>query len=1091
MKTFLGPFHPDLEDALVREILAKKERDPLAPLLLLVPSDSLRRRLKVLLAAERQLDLLNFHILTFHQLSLRIHEEIGGASSVNLRDEAFLEEILRQMIRLRLPGTSGFWGIEEKAGGCGALWQTLRDLKDGMVDPQRALEALEEGIFERDGQKKIAALFTLFDAFLSRLAEWEIQDYSDLDRLAAERIPSSEFLRLFSHIFYYGFYDLTQVQLDVLRAIARFYPVTVFFPLIPGARAWAFAERFYEQYLHGHLEDSLRARPSVHDIREEERKFYASSLPLFSDEPEGQRTRAAENFRCAILSSFGPRDEITAAAKEILRLHSRENISFDQIGVVARSLDPYLPWIQEIFAEHRIPIRTSAEQPAVQFPLAKAALLLLNLPLKGYLRSHFIDLVSSPFFNRALCADGETLRTDLCDLLTRRLGISKGFAEWRRLEREFSQDVAWAKGQDEEEDFHKITVPALQIRLLWNLFSELHRDLETLPREASWSEYASAWKTLLEKYLGVSGEMEPQARSRDDLVKETILQALERLSGLDVLGVKVSLAHFIETYQYWLERSSIPLTQGDPKGVAVLDAMAARGVPFRALLILGLNEGVFPRTIREDAFLRDRERRVLETVLGYKVSEKLAAFDEEKLLFALLVGAASERLYCFHQRSDETGRVLVPSWYLSELRRALSEANDSVLEEITIPRGIVEKEKVRPFDRNELILPHELAVRLTLKSEDPAPLIGVCSLLPFLYNRGRKALQNMEASARRLGEYDGFLGRRAELWERLSAEGLSPTALELYARCPFQFFARQVLGLERLERPEETDGPAPSEVGQLVHLILKSFYQELIERGYFAGSPRSLDIRDMLKQCVRTAFADYESKNPVGYPVAWETLEEWLTEFLTQAVERDLEELSQSGYRPVALEIESTKRLGSSWPGLLRKLVIRGRMDRIDYEPEQNRFRVIDYKFKTGTHLTAADKDLCRSALTGERLQPPFYLLLGKEFATRQGNQDREPEVEADFYLLAPRWQDGPLVPSKFPEDGWDGRPGRSLRETISLLVEGIERGRFFIYPGEHCSRCEVSEICRKNHLPSLWRAENDPLAKPHRELRNRRPEKT
>jgi ATP-dependent helicase/nuclease subunit B len=85
---------------------------------------------------------------------------------------------------------------------------------------------------------------------------------------------------------------------------------------------------------------------------------------------------------------------------------------------------------------------------------------------------------------------------------------------------------------------------------------------------------------------------------------------------------------------------------------------------FRALFIIGLNEGVFPRTVREDAFLRDRDREVLERDLGYKANQKLAAFDEEKLLFTLLVQAARERLYCLFQRSDESGRVLAPSWYL-------------------------------------------------------------------------------------------------------------------------------------------------------------------------------------------------------------------------------------------------------------------------------------------------------------------------------------------------------------------------------------------------------------------------------------------
>ena len=162
------------------------------------------------------------------------------------------------------------------------------------------------------------------------------------------------------------------------------------------------------------------------------------------------------------------------------------------------------------------------------------------------------------------------------------------------------------------------------------------------------------------------------------------------------------------TFQHWLERSSVTDDRRNRDGVMVLSATAARGLAFRALFVLGVNEGVFPRTIREDAFLRDRDREVLERDLGYKVSQKLAAFDEEKLLFTLLVGAARERLYCSFQRADDGGRALAPSWYVDELKRALKE-HGRECETINIPRSMTEKTATPPFDRQDLLLPSELS----------------------------------------------------------------------------------------------------------------------------------------------------------------------------------------------------------------------------------------------------------------------------------------------------------------------------------------------------------------------------------------------
>jgi ATP-dependent helicase/nuclease subunit B len=1081
MQPILGPFHPDLEDALIEEIQAYKNADLFCPLLILVPSDSLRRWLKVLLVKERRLNLLNLHILTFHQLSLRLFEELHGAHNLLLSNDAFLEEALRQLIRTGASGARAFAGIEEKVGGCAALWQTLRDLKDGMVEPARALEALNEGHFGRKGQEKLSSLFSLFDTFLSCCKQWEVRDYSDLDILVMDQVPSSKFLQQFRRILYYGFYDLTQVQVELFHTISHRYPTTLFFPLVQKHPAWTFAQRFCERHVQGFSRDGETGN-WICDPELSLRPVPSRRISLFCNGPERSVEPQSQNFSCTILSCSGGRDEMLTTAKEILRLVSEEGMAFDEIGVVARSLEPYLPWIKEIFPEHRIPIATSTEMPLVQFPLVKAVLQLIQLPSSGYLRSCFVDLVSSPFFKiSASCEDGFAPRPDLWDILTRHLGIAKGLEQWRRLEGCLNREIVLRESQAEDENPSTLTIANPQVRILWDLFHNLYRDLELLPRESSWSQYASQWKLLLQKYLGIAEGEKPLRRPEREQPGGAVLDILKTLAGLDAMNPEISLDTFVQTARYWLEHSSIPLADSNLSGVAVLDAMAARGIPFRTLFILGLNEGMFPRTVREDAFLRDRHRRVLQTVLGYKVAEKLSAFDEEKLIFTLLVGAARERLYCLYQRSDETGRALAPSWYLAELRRALQ------CEEKTIPRGIVEKGGIEPFDRSELLLPEELAIRLSLQSQDPAPLVELLPLLAPLYERGRQAMKQMETPAGKLTKYDGNPGRLSEYWDRLRKHGISPTSLERYALCPFQFFARNILGLGWLERPEEMTVLSPSNMGEILHLILRSFYQELMDQGYFASKESPVDLFSLLEESSQKIFSDYQLKNPVGFPVAWEIIREELMGVLRQVVQEDLRELSQSGYRPIALESEGEEPLKGKWPAFLNGLSVRGRMDRIDHHPVQNRYRVIDYKFKSGRKPLPEDQDLCRSALQGKRLQPPVYLLLGKGLAAQRGGGAQEPKVEAAFYFLAPKWPDGPLVTQSFPADGWEGKMGAELTETLSVLLEGIHQGRFFIHTGTYCKNCEVSEVCRKNHLPSLWRAENDPATKPHDDLRKKK----
>jgi len=109
---------------------------------------------------------------------------------------------------------------------------------------------------------------------------------------------------------------------------------------------------------------------------------------------------------------------------------------------------------------------------------------------------------------------------------------------------------------------------------------------------------------------------------------------------------------------------------------------------------------------------------------------------------------------------------------------------------------------------------------------------------------------------------------------------------------------------------------------------------------------------------------------------------------------------------------------------------------------------------------------------------------LVNEFAWRQ--IIKPAAIESAFYYLAPRWDEGPLLQKTFSADDLEGSCGQSLRETISLLVRGIHDGLYFIHPGDACRNCEVAHVCRKNHLPTSWRAANDVLTQPYQEAVNK-----
>jgi ATP-dependent helicase/nuclease subunit B len=999
-----GPFHPHLEQALADDLIAAKSGDPLAPMLVVVPSESMRRRVAVYLAADRRRVFLNLSILTFHQLSRRLVEEATGRRHAALTDDHAFEELTRLLLE-RGASNGPFSRVAATRGGCAALWQTLRDLKDAKVPPEAFVDAVAEGAFPAESTPRLSALAALYrDALAaSRSAGWV--DYTDLDAAAAEAAPTSALVQAQRAIAYYGFYDLTQAQYDVLRAVAARAEATVYFPMVSGDAAWAFAERFLQRYLVG-----LTTRP----------------LRVL----DGPATSGA----ATVITCSGAHDEVVAAAKEILRLVEEEGVAFEEIGVVARSLDPYADIVVREFGRHHIPFVTTAQRGLPRLPLVQAALRLLRIAEGDPMREDIIDLLSSPWCRIESLVPGAEAAPAVWNELAQSIGVTRGYEAWERLAA-VSGPEGNAAAQSHTRGDHAAT--------LLRAVCELHRACAALPDAASGSTHAEAWGRLIGSLLGVSPD--PEA-DRDDAnqtgddaaVARELLAAFADPVRFDALRPIMTRRAYVEAVRRRIEATALPITDRRCRGVWVTDATAARGAQFRVLFILGLNDGVFPRVVREDAFLRDHDRRLIETTLGYKIPEKLAGYDEERLLFSALVRAGRERLALFTQRADDAGRPLAPSWYLAAWEQRTEGA--AIL---SVPRRTREKPQAPPFDRLDRYTPREAAIIAGLVGAD-AHRLGDERTGEFLARAGRFR-RAVDVWGSTLSAFDGDVGPPREWLDEALARGYTATGLKTYAECPWRYFLAEVLGIVPAARAEDGVGPTLRDWGLLAH-------ETLARAACVRTEPIDLISRDV---CAR-----YARRRAIGYPLAWELGVERFGRVLAEALADDREELARSGYAPLGVEVSLSGGLGNG-----REIPIRGRLDRIDAGPH-GRLRVIDWKF-SWTRSSERRADPVAAALRGQALQPPLYAALAQGHAASRGGMP----VEVAVYAVRPRLKDSPVERVRYEPDA--DTAGR-IRTTITTLVDGIEAGVFPMIPDAYCAWCDVSAACRRRHAPSRVRTERD-----------------
>jgi len=929
-RIYRAPHYPDLEAALVHEIVARKAADPLSRLLVLVPSAPLCRRLAVRFAAEEGLSLLNVERLTFHQFASRL------ASARGVTDDFFFEEALRHLLQSSPP--SPFSPLLQTAGGCTALWRTLCTLEEAHVDAAMAKEACTEGLLPGEA----APLFDFYARWCDARRCWTLQHYGDVTTSAAMGTATSDLLKTCNAIFYYGFYDLTQVQIDLLQSVARHYPVRIFIPRASD-EAWAFSQQFDERHLAGLL--------SAYET---------------GDAPETlASTRLAAHVQ--ILPCRDLNDEVNTVAREIVRLVERGEIAYHEIGIVAPDIAPYLFTLAWRFEKYGIPVSISAERPLTDFPYVDAIRLLLSLP-RGSLH-----------------------------------GPAKELAVGDR----GSSDGALMTGLLASPYFSG------------NTDFDLRAEIDALSRVSSWADHVDRWRRIIQTVLIHSSEARDGTIEGypEEQLAGAVMDALESLAVMDGVTSHVGHLEFVEAFKRRLLAAGVPWTDATAGGVMVLDAVSARGVCCRVLFIVGLTDSALPRPIREDPLLPDSVRRAVETTLGNKLDEKQSGLDEDRLLFVLLAGSARERLYCLYPKSTAAGEQR-PSRYLDTIRRlaskGLQEATESAVPEI------------------DLIPPDEAAVRLRLVGRDVAPL-----LTPSVRNIYRRGCRMMAALSSNGGltAYDGLTG--GDPAHRLRREGLSPTGLVRYATCPFQFFARDLLGLcPPTDLQEEVDGIAPTAWGLLCHEILADYYRTQIEGGVAT-----------LKEIADVICARYAGAHPVRFPLAWEARRERLIRTLERVVEQDLHE--SEGFQPVAVEAECRGRIGS--------FPIAGRIDRIDEAGA--RCRIIDYKY-------SEKKDPSVDGLQLLQLSIYLHLVAGQ----RVGQGQKSNMAEAAFFYILPNRPQGPLKTKTH-------KPAEADAQTLLQLAKAVEAGRFFIRTGAHCRNCGIATLCRRAHLPSRRRATQGFLA--------------
>ena len=1045
LEVFCGPFTPALERAFLSR-LGELAPGPGRLVAVVAPSRRMADRLERLVSVEAGRAVVGLRFHTFFSLALEAVEAAGGPSGRLAPSALFHDLILDRLLEAT--------GAKPSRGLAAAYRASLRDLLDAGVDPAQFAEHLSGLIVDEAGRRRLESVLGLLSRYRRRLDEAGVTAPSALTREAAEAAASGRASRLgrYRELMYYGFYDLTGAQVDFFEAVTGAFPCSLFFPYVKGRPGFEFARRFLEARLGRAPSRQLEADDSalalggaletlfsIEPVRRAQGKAPRQAQGALRPAPVEPRPRAGA-FR--VFSASGSRDEIWTVAKEILALRGGKDApAFADIGVVARTLEPYRGAIADVFEDNAIPYWLGSSGTLLRLPAVKRALNLLTLRRREFPARVVLDLIRSPDFRLGRFEGGGAALVADWTRLIEGLGLHSGWLQWEgRLE-------PWTKA-----DFPLTSepegpvVPRRRAAQLLDWLRTLHAALAGPAghRPGDWPAMAAHARRLLEENF----EPGPEGDGLDGW-GET-LAAVDALAQFGPAAPDAGFEAFLDAFEESLLRDEAPCPPAN-LGVRVLDAMDARGESFKHLFLIGLQEGVFPRQVREDALLPDAVRSRLEDPGGYWILPKLEGYGEERLLFALLAGSAAESLTCVYPRSSDDGRAQVPSIYLRELCRA---AGTDLDEAVRAPRRPFEK---LAFAGLERLSPKEAAALAALGGRPSRALLEPLGLDGALLDSCRERLPELSRYGEP-GAMDGLVGPPVEWLKRTSARGLSPSALEQFIRCPFQFFASRLLRLGEVEEPVERGELPATARGELAHRVLERFHRALADDRFFARPSGSW--QPAFDAAIVQVLASAGWRSLGVYPVVWEAARRRLAQRLRALAEMDVERIRASGFVPRRFEEELSAEVAG--------LRLRGRVDRIDEGPG-GALWIVDYKSGKGpAKLGDALKRM-------ESLQPPLYL----EMALASGPGEAKAAGAALYCLEGTRGGGGEPAITALSREEWEAaRAG--LAANLKDLGARIARGEFLIYkdegPAGCCRWCSFAPVCRKSHAATWRRAAGSKL---------------
>jgi ATP-dependent helicase/nuclease subunit B len=472
----------------------------------------------------------------------------------------------------------------------------------------------------------LSALYEAYRRALDRVGRPDPQLYAGR---ALDALRASPARWHATPVLFYGFDDLTPLELDAIETLAAVVdaPVTVSLAYEPGRMAFSGRATTFQTLAPGAgTHRALAARAEYYEPPARD-ALHHLERSLF--EPDASAADPGPGVR--LLEGGGERAELELVAGEIRALLDG-GMPASEIAVVVRSPAGVAPLLNEIFDAYEIPHALSRRVGFAETALGRGSLALLSAAALDGSAEDLLTWLRTP---------GLLERPELADRLE--AGLRAG-----GVDRAGAARTLWERQHWPLDALDRVAAAAR--RGPGALVARMSDELERL--------FAAPFRrraALLD------------ADERDDArALAAGRRALEELRELS--AGSPSLAPDAAALHAALEGLVLVGEELPGAGeVVVVDPLALRARRVRALFLCRMQEGEFPAPATPEPFLADEERRRLAQASGLRLPRRDDTLGTERYLLYATVSRPQELLVISWHVADDDGAPAIPSLFVDDV----------------------------------------------------------------------------------------------------------------------------------------------------------------------------------------------------------------------------------------------------------------------------------------------------------------------------------------------------------------------------------------------------------------------------------------